>query len=360
MPKNKRIEKVYPLSPMQSGMFFHTLKNEQSRAYFQQLIFKIKGNIDRDLLQRSFDLVIERYDILRTVFRADKLEKPMQFVLKQRNFRLGFEDISHMEDNETAIYLEEFVKRDKAKGFDLTRDMLMRVSLFKTGSEAYDLAWSFHHILMDGWCLGIIYKELIYIYQSLKQGKPVRLEPVFPYANYIKWLEKQDRNQGLQYWGKYLEGYDGQAGLPKLPNQPSQTYYLEEYNLVIAEKEIAALNATARKNRVTLNTVFQTLWGILLQKYTNSDDVVFGVVVSGRPPQVKGIEKIVGLFINTVPLRVKSQPEESFAQLLKKNHENTILAKNYEYLSLADIQSKTLLKGNLIDHIMAFENLPIQ
>jgi amino acid adenylation domain-containing protein len=360
MSVNKRIEKVYPLSPMQSGMFFHSLKNEQSRAYFQQIIFKIRGKIDRDLLQQSFDLVIERYDILRTVFRIDKLEQPMQFVLKQRNFRMEFEDISHMKGNETGIYLEEFAKKDKARGFDLTRDMLMRVFLFKTGPGAYVLVWSFHHILMDGWCLGIIYKDLNYIYQTLKQGKPIRMEPVFPYANYIKWLEGQEKTKGLQYWEKYLEGYDRQASLPKLANQTPQDYRLEEYDLVIAEKEIAALNTIARKNRVTINTVFQTLWGILLQKYTNSDDVVFGVVVSGRPPQVKGVEQIVGLFINTVPLRIKNQPDESFAQLLKNVHENTIQAKNHEYLSLAEIQSKTQLKGNLIDHIMAFENLPFQ
>ena len=119
MTANKRIEKIYPLSPMQGGMFFHALKDEKSTAYFEQMIVKIKGNIDKDLLERSFNFIVARYDILRTVFRVDKLDKPLQVVLKQRNIGLRYEDISHLSENETNIYVEEFAKKDKERGFDL-------------------------------------------------------------------------------------------------------------------------------------------------------------------------------------------------------------------------------------------------
>jgi amino acid adenylation domain-containing protein len=344
---------------MQGGMLFHALQNEDSRAYFEQITFRIKGDIDRDLLQQSFDIIVARYDILRTVFRADKLEEPLQFVLKERNFKLHVEDISHLSETGKNTYLQEFVDKDKEKGFDLTRDILMRATLVKMGANAYALVWSFHHILMDGWCLGIIYKELTRVYRSLKAGIPPELEPVTPYVNYINWLKKQDKEKGLEYWGNYLEGFEQQTTLPRL--KPADGLYrLEEYDVVIAGNEARALDATARQNRVTVNSVFQTLWGILLQKYNNRNDVVFGAVVSGRPPEIEGIEKMVGLFLNTVPVRIKNRPEDSVVQLLKKVQEETALSKNFEYLLLADIQSRTALKGSPIDHIMAFENLPVQ
>jgi amino acid adenylation domain-containing protein len=360
MPKNKRIEKVYPLSPMQSGMFVHALKDKTSRAYFEQFIFTIKGSIDRDLLQQSFDIILDRYDILRTVFRADKLEEPRQFVLKQRNFKLDFIDISHLNEKEKNLHLEEHTQRDKTRGFDLTRDLLLRVALLKTAPDTFWLAWSFHHILLDGWCLGIIYRDLIRSYRGLAQGKAVELDPVTPYENYIKWLQQQDKEEGLAYWQEYLGGYEQPASLPKWGNQPPQSYRQEEQDLVITEKNVLALNTMARNHQVTLNTVMQTVWGILLQKYTGLDDVVFGVVVSGRPPGIEGIEKMVGLFINTVPTRFKSQPGDSFVQLLKNTYKETVPAREYEYLSLAEIQARTPLKSNLLDHILAFENFPLR
>ncbi|HLP62732.1 MAG TPA: condensation domain-containing protein, partial [Candidatus Deferrimicrobium sp.] len=361
MSANKRIEKVYPLSPMQAGMFFHALKNEKSRAYFEQIIFEIAGNIDPELLEQSFHLLFERYDILRTVFRAEKLDEPHQFVLTQRNFKLYVEEISHLSEAETKIYLEEFAEKDRVKGFDLTKDILMRASLFKKRGNARVLVWSFHHILMDGWCLGIIYKELMQIYHSLADGKPVKLEPVTPYINYIHWLERQDKAGGLRYWENYLGGYDGRAGLPGkgTGKTKGEEYGAAEYDLELDKKTIAGITALAGENRVTLNTLFQTLWGILLQKYNCCDDVVFGAVVSGRPAEVKNIENMIGLFINTIPVRVKSQPGCTFVQLLRNINEETILSKQYEYLPLAEIQSKTELKEGLIDHIMVFENIPL-
>ncbi|MCU0287656.1 MAG: amino acid adenylation domain-containing protein, partial [Acidobacteria bacterium] len=359
---NKRIEKVYTLSPMQAGMFFHSLKNENSQAYFEQIIFEIAGNLRPELLEESFNLLLERYDILRTVFRADKLDEPHQFVLKQRNFKLYFEDISHLSAGETKTYLDEFVQEDRRKIFDLGKDILMRASLFKTGNTGQVLVWSFHHILMDGWCLGIIYKELLQIYRLLADGKPVKLPPVTPYINYIHWLQRQDKAEGLSYWKNYLEGYDSRAGLPGkgTPKTSGEEYRPVEYDLELAKETIAAVTALAGANRVTINTLFQTLWGILLQKYNNCADVVFGAVVSGRQAEVNDIENIIGLFINTVPVRVKSYPGYRFVQLLRQINEETIQSRRYEYLPLAEIQAQTELKESLIDHIMVFENIPLK
>ncbi len=363
MSSKKRIEKVYPLSPMQAGMLVHALRDETSRAYFEQNVLKIKGEIDPDVLQRSFNLLFERYDILRTVFRVDRLKEPLQFVLKHRNLTLHVEDLTDLNEFEADNFIQKFTGKDRERGFDLGKDILMRVSLFKTGTNTYTLVWNFHHILMDGWCLGIIYKELLLAYGALKQGKPADagLQPVTPYARYIKWLEQQDKEEGLRYWEKYLEGCEQQTGLPKTKSsdlREERGYQLQAHTLVIDERETSALNTTARKNQVTVNTLIQTIWGILLQRYNNYHDVIFGVVVSGRPPEIPGIENMVGLFINTIPVRITTRGNESFVRLLQRVRERAALSRPHEYLSLAEIQSKSILKGNLIDHIMAFQNYP--
>ncbi|NIM16909.1 MAG: amino acid adenylation domain-containing protein, partial [Candidatus Aminicenantes bacterium] len=359
--ENPEIQLIYPLSPMQNGMLYHWLRNEKSDSYFSQGVFTIEGEIEKSTLEDTFNQLIERYDILRTIFVYEDLEEPLQVVLNNRKARVYDEDITHLSENQGNLYLEEFKRKDKQRGFDLTRDILMRLSLFKTGFKDYCLVWSFHHILMDGWCLGIIFKDFIEIYHSLKQGKRVELPAVIPYINYIRWLEKQEKTAGLKYWQQYLEGYEEPVGLPKLGNlKRNDDYKLEEYDLIIDEKRVSALNSIARQEGVTVNTVFQTLWSVLLQRYNNTDEVVFGVVVSGRPPEIQGIEQMVGLFINTIPIRIKSRPDREFSQLLRMVQQKGALSRPYEYLPLAEIQSKSQLKVNLIDHIMVFENYPIQ
>ncbi|MCP5052978.1 MAG: non-ribosomal peptide synthetase, partial [bacterium] len=260
--------------------------------------------------------------------------------------------------------IEEFTRDDRERGFDLARDILMRAVLFKTGLNTYSLVWSFHHILMDGWCLGIIYRELVRLYRRLQQGKTGthELEPVTPYIKYIHWLGKQDQEEGLNYWQQYLEGYDLQAGLPRLETVDpvkEETYKPGEYTPEIDQKETGDLNKIARENQVTLNTVLQTLWGILLQKYNNTNDVVFGVVVSGRTAGVQGIENMVGLFINTIPLRITTGEQDSLLELLKRIHRGAVASRPFEYLSLAKVQMISSLKGDLIHHIMVFQDYPL-
>ncbi|MGD2088937.1 MAG: non-ribosomal peptide synthase/polyketide synthase [Candidatus Aminicenantes bacterium] len=357
------ISDVYKLTPMQLGMLFHSLVDKESNAYFEQVVFSLKGEIDIRILEKSFNAIIERYDILRTIFHLEDKDQPLQIVLKHRKTKVHFNNIDHLSKQEQQQYLHDFMAKDKKKGFDLTRDMLMRLSLFKTGKYSYKLIWSFHHILMDGWCLGIIYKDLSRLYYSLKKGEPLKLEPVTPYVNYIKWLETQDKEQGLKYWQEYLQGVEEQTGMNQLGQRKSQQqgkYEVGTYAFTLDEEKTTRINKIAAENNTTVNTVFQTLWGILLQRYNNTDEVVYGIVVSGRPPEVEGIETMVGLFINTVPIRITSQDEKKFSQLLQNLREKTAISKSYEYLPLPEIQTQSHLKNKLIDHIMVFENYPIE
>jgi amino acid adenylation domain-containing protein/non-ribosomal peptide synthase protein (TIGR01720 family) len=361
MGKDFKTELIYPLSPMQSGMLYHSLSKESKDVdpHFTQGLFSIRGKIEKSLFEKSYNKLIERYDILRTVFVYKELNEPLQVVLKERKAVVYYENIDHLNREEKKTFLEDFMHKDEERGLNPAKDILMRVALFKTGNESYKLLWSFHHILMDGWCLGIIFNDFMRIYGFLQENKPIRLEPVTPYINYIKWIKQQDRQEDLRYWPEYLEGYNQKISLPKLGGVKESGFQWQEHRLIIAEALSESLNRIASANQVTMSTVFQSIWGILLQQYNNCDDVVFGTVVSGRPPEVEEIEHMVGLFINTLPIRIKREEKQDFSSLLKWVQQKSVMAKSYEYLPLAEIQANSLLKRELLDHIIAFENYPV-
>jgi len=361
MGKDFKIELIYPLSPMQSGMLYHSLSKESKDVdpYFTQGLFSLGGRLEKSIFERSYNKLIERYDILRTVFVYKELAEPLQIVLKERKAVVYYENIDHLSGEEQKTVLEDFMRQDEERGFDLAGGMLMRVSLFRTGSESYKLLWSFHHILMDGWCLGIIFNDFMRIYGFLQEGKPLPLEPAPPYINYIKWINRQDKEADLRYWREYLEGYNQKQGLPKPGGVKESGFHRQEHRLIIAAALSRCLPGIASANQVTMSTVFQAIWGILLLKYNNCDDVVFGTVVSGRPPQVDGIEHMVGLFINTLPVRIKPEEKQDFSSLLQGIRQKAVMAKSYEYLPLAEIQANSPLKRELLDHIIAFENYPV-
>ncbi len=359
---NGAIERAYPLSPMQGGMLYHWIKSQPSDAYFEQSTISIEGEMDGAVLTKSFNALINRYDILRTLFYYDGLDEPIQAVLTERRVEIGFEDIGAMGEHEKEEYLEKFKEADRSRGFDLTADPLMRGCLFKMDHHWFKLVWSFHHILMDGWCLGLIFEEMLQYYEAFNWGSSLRLERVTPYVEYIRWLERMDKEAGLKLWREYLDDFEHPTGLPLPAKVAEETAYRpEEYCLELNEVFTAGLNGLAASGRVTLNTVFQVLWGLLLHRYNNTDDAVFGAVVSGRPAEIEGIERMVGLFINTVPVRVKVQEDyRGIGQLLQAVHDETAALKSVEYLPLAEIQAGSLLKRELLDHIVAFENYPVQ
>lgn len=366
--RNCFIENVYRLSPMQSGMYYHYLASDEPSLYFQQYEIRLKGRLDREVLEKSLGILQERYDVLRTVFVQENLSEPVQIVLKARKPDIRFVDIPGLKENEQVEYVNTFKQKDREEGFELSVDRLMRISLLKIAEDSYKVVWSFHHIVMDGWCIGIIFKDLVRIYISLREQRPVELEPVRPYGEFIRWLEQQDREEGLKFWENYLYGYEQSAALPRLrepesfdESQHEYQYRVAEYGFEIDRELTRDLIAVANENHVTLNTLVQVLWGILLQKINRTDDVVFGGVVSGRPHEIEDVETMVGLFINTIPVRiVLTEGTIRFRRLIREVQQKSILARSYEYLPLAEIESCSPLKNRLIDHIMIFENYPVQ
>ncbi|MCP4151600.1 MAG: amino acid adenylation domain-containing protein [bacterium] len=358
MFKRSDVKDIYSLSAMQEGMLFHYIIDKDTNIFFEQLNLRIHGEIRHSLFQQAFNKLVEKYDVLRTVFVYKNTPKPRQVVLKKREATVGFEDLSRGVEDEKEKEVANFKKKERETKYNLTRDIPMRFSLVKISENKYEIVWSFHHIIMDGWCTAILLKEILSYYGRFLRGETVILSDSAPYSDYIRWLEKQDKDTGLDYWRNYLEDYETPAILPKTGSGAGNTVQAE-LTFQIPRELGSCLKGIAHDNQVTLNSIFQLAWGILLQNYNKTSDVIFGSVVSGRPTELANVETIIGLFMNTIPLRVKSQPGEKFIHMLKKLQQDMVASRQFDYMPLVEVLATTPLKQALVDHVIVFENYPL-
>lgn len=356
------VENVYPLSPMQEAMLFHSLMDPDSAHYFEQLAFDLKGALDISTMEDSINELIKRYDIFRTIFLHKDHEYPLQVVLKERKVDFTYEDLR--EDCKKASkeeVIQEYKQRDISRKFDLSKDIMMRLTLLRSSTDEFTLIWSYHHIVMDGWCVPIIFNEFKEIYSNLMHGKVPVLPTAKPYANYISWLQERNDQEAMDYWEGYLSGYDSLATLPAkttVPQSGDRPYDLKSNGLILDKQCVASLNDISKSYGVTVNTIIQLAWSVLLSRYNNVNDVVFGAVVSGRPSEIEGIESMIGMFINTVPIRVSFEQEDTVSSLLKRVQEEVMAGTPYHYSPLSKIHSLNELGTGLLDHIILFDNYP--
>ncbi|MBW7477833.1 amino acid adenylation domain-containing protein, partial [Paenibacillus oenotherae] len=353
------ISKMYRLTPMQEGMLFHSLYDPDSPYYFEQFHFAVRGPFQADLFENSLNAIIERYEIFRTLFIHEELEEPLQIVLEERPVALQLVDLMHLSIAEQENYIEQFKCNDKLQGFRLSEDELIRVAVLRTEEGCSHLIWSFHHILMDGWCLAIVMNEVMQIYYSLQEGTAPKLGTIYPYSDYIRWLDNQSPDEAENYWKAYLQGYNQASSLPK--RIQSRTKFDRKEIVFALDRDVTRkIEQTASLCQVTVNTVFQGAWAVMLSKYNQLEDVVFGSVVSGRPAEITGVETMLGLFLNTIPVRVSCKESMSGADFLKCIQSNALASAKYDYQSLAKIQGDSELKDQLFDHLIVFENYPVQ
>lgn len=361
MRTNGNIENIFSLTPMQEGMLFYALLNKSSDAYFNQVSYRIHGFFDQDLVHASLNKLFERHDILRVAFIHEGVSRPVQVVLKNRKSEFYFEDIRQLgEENHKVAYIENFRKKDIQRSFKLAAEVLMRVSLLQTGDEEYELIWSNHHILMDAWCVGILIEEFYLIYNALFQNTVPQLNPTRSFGDYLKWLERQDKDDAKQFWRNYLAGYEGISNMPRTNLTDTENKFDgKTANFFLTSNQTKAINELAKKYQVTVNSVAQTIWGVILSKYNNSRDVVFGSVVANRPSEIPDVESIIGLFINTLPVRINYNESVSFIELVITTQEKALTSEKHQYYSLADIQSESCQNQQLFDHIFIFQNTPL-
>ncbi|MCP5105000.1 MAG: amino acid adenylation domain-containing protein [bacterium] len=364
LQKQYALEEIYALSPMQEGMLFHALYEEDTSMYFEQASFRLHGDLEETLLKKSLDQLLKRHDVLRTAIIYEGLDRPVQLVIKDRQAGFLYKDIRdprHREEQNKDAYIEAFKQSDRQRSFLLAEDVLIRLAVLRTDEYQYQFVWSFHHVLMDGWCTTILVSEYFEIYKSLLENRAHHLPEIVPYRRFIQWLDTQDREVSRQFWTRYLAGYDEPAALPALEKfkKDGRRYHSQTYDFQLDKKTTNALNRLASVNQVTLNTLMQTVWGIIAAKYNRTDDAVFGAVVSGRPSEITGVETMVGLFINTVPVRINSRRHSLFNSLLAHVQEKALESEPHHYFPLAEIQALSPVKQNLLDHIVIFENYPI-
>jgi amino acid adenylation domain-containing protein/non-ribosomal peptide synthase protein (TIGR01720 family) len=354
------VEDFYSLSPLQEGLLFQSLFDPDAEPYFCQVRLQFTGALDIEAFRQAWFALSRRHVVLRSVFLHEDLPRPIQVVLKENPPDVRFGDLRHLEDGDRAAWLERFCLDDRGRGFDLQRGPLLRVSVFRERDSDYHIIWSYHHLLIDGWCLAILQRDFVEFYDALREGRPPRLPGAAPYRDYIRWLGLQDRNAARQFWRDYLDGYAHLAAVPAFARNPDLPRSLAERTLVLEVEQSARLADFAARTGVTLNAVVLSLWGLLLARYNDCDDVVFGSIVSGRPSELPGVEEIVGLFICAVPVRVIAKSDWPFSQLVRSVQEDALAALPHQHLPLAEIQAGSALGRNLFDHMLIFENYPLR
>ncbi|MGF6848996.1 amino acid adenylation domain-containing protein/non-ribosomal peptide synthase protein (TIGR01720 family) [Chitinophaga sp. W3I9] len=354
LQRETMLEDVYTLSPFQEGLYYHWLATPGSPMYFEQMSYRLKGKLDIAILKQSYYTLVSRHAVMRTYFTQRFGERLLQVV--SRSVSEGFSVLEPAGDGES--FVEAFREQDRLRGFDLHKGSQMRLTVIDMGEEMYEFVWSHHHIIMDGWCVSILVKEFFQIYEGLKTGVAPELGRVYPYSGYIKWIENLSREKTLDYWRNYLSGYDTLSTLPKTP-----FLHPEEGNqhqlLILDGSRREAIRKLCTTIGITESAFVQVVWGILLSKYNDTDDVVFGTVVSGRPAHLEGMEEMIGLFSNAIPVRIRPEKASGIRTLLKEVQQMWIDGSDHHYMQLAEIQAASSLGRNLMDHMLVFENFPV-
>ncbi len=355
----REVEGIYRLSPLQQGLLFHTLYEPGSGQYFERTSCLLRG-LEVGAFQKAWATVVKRHPALRTSFHWEGLNETVQVVHRRVDLPWEEGDWRELSDAERRERLKRHLEEDRQRGFRLDQAPLMRMGLMRVDEESYYFIWSHHHVLLDGWSAALVIKEVFVYYEAYRQGREMELEQPRAYSDYIEWLERQDREKAESYWRRALKGFQTPTALRVADNRRASGGY-QSQRITLSEGMSERLRAVARGHQLTLNTLAQGAWAVLLSRYSGEEDVVFGATVSGRESGLTGIESMVGVFINTLPVRVRVRGGREVSGLLKQLQEEQAEARQYEYSSLAEVQkwSETVVGERLFESLLAYENYPV-
>jgi amino acid adenylation domain-containing protein len=363
-PVEVEIEDLYPLSPTQQGMLFHSLESPNSGMYFNQVCYEFDATLNIQALEQSWQKMLDRHSILRTAFVWEDLEEPLQVVCRNLKLPVRQEDWRKMADPEQAQRLESFLLADRLRGFNLSEAPLMRLTVIRVADDRFNFIWSHHHLLLDGWSVPSLLKELFDTYTALYQGKELELPPAPSYAEYIDWLGRRDLSEAESFWRQTLKGFTAPTRIgvdsPHADAAMRTTDY-DDLGIRLSEAETDRLQAMSRQHRLTLNTIVQGAWALLLSRYSGDDDIVFGTTFSGRPLDLPGAETMIGLFINLLPVRAQVNAEEFLLPWLGKLQDLLVEMQKFQFSPLIRIQewSEAPRRMPLFELILGFENSPV-
>jgi len=358
----QNVEDLYPLSPMQQGMLFHTLYAPDSGVYIEQLCCRIHGTFDVAMFEHAWRRVMDRHTVLRTAFVFGGLKEPAQVVYRSVNLPIRYLDWRPDPAGTLQSRLDAYCEADRREGFRLDDPPLMRLTLIWTADHEWYFVWTYHHALLDGWSTPLVLREVLAYYDAFVNGNDPVLPPPRPYRAYIAWLRRQDPQAAERFWRDYLAGFATLTPISIARSSVSDqeaTYRLTQTHWTTGST--AALRDLARRHGLTLNTIVQGAWALLLGFYSGQNDVVFGATVAGRPPELAGIEEMAGLFINTLPVRVRIEPDQAVVTWLANLQERQVAARQFEYTPLFQIQAwSEIPRGqSLFESLLVFENYPI-
>lgn len=354
--KHLDIQRIIPLSPMQEGILYHKRLAEESTNYVVQCSYRVSGDFCQEVFIKAYELLHETHSVLRTSIVYEQVTEPRQIVFTNKGAECN---VYQYNGNEQAYEAEK--QQDIQRGFNLEHDTLLRASIHYVSRDDTRLVFCFHHIIIDGWSFALLMGELQGLYSRLISKETpeaikanIKIDNTF--EEHVRTVIKKGRANALTYWGELLSGYEEPTKIISWENKIPAGPGVEAIFAELTETDSIRLYETAKFVRVTLSVLLETAWGVVLQQYNNCNDVVFGKIVSGRGSQIQGIESAAGLFINTIPVRIQAEKNDTFRSLLEKIQKQAIDSQEFDYVPLLDVQHQTDLGSELIQSLFAFEN----
>lgn len=344
---------------MQAGILFHYLTDAENNCYFEQLLLDIHGKVDRQVFERAWSHVVDGNEMLRTFFRWEEIENPVQIVLKKHLPEIRYYDLSGVEPGKNHDPAGEIAAKDKKEKFDI-RSVPFRLTLCKT-IDAYRLIISYHHIILDGWSMGIILREFFSAYEHLTRGEEPVPHRKTRFKEFIRVLKNRDDENREAFWAGYLHDVENHTPLSIQTAARAEALEFDVYTHCAGQPLTSRLNQFARDLKITLSSLLYSGWGLLLQRYGNSGDVCFGTTLSGRNVPLTGIEQMAGLFINTIPLRAQTRPGQDTPGYLHAMQDQIEAREPHSLTPLVDIKKYCGLDNEkeLFDSLVVIENYPL-
>jgi len=363
------IDDVYPLTPMQEGMLLHTLLEPGTGIYYMQDRYRINSALDAERFAQAWQAVVARHEALRASFSWNAGEAMLQIIHKPGKTAVDYQDWRDLDDGAQEARLQALHKQEREAGFELLREAPFHLRLVRVADERYWFMMSNHHILIDAWCRSLLMNDFFEVYQALGEGRPAQLSVPPRYRDYIGWLQRQDLNEARQWWQANLTGFERATAIPS--DRPLRHDHAGDGMIVgdcytrLDVTDGVRLRELAQAHQLTINTFAQAAWALVLARYSGERDVAFGVTVAGRPVSMPQMQRTVGLFINSIALRVQlpaAGERCSVRQWLQRVLEHNMEVREYEYLPLVAIQEcSELPKGQpLFNSLFVFENAPVE
>jgi len=361
--QNRDLEDVYDATPTQAGILFHALASPRSGVYVMQLSGRLDGMPEVEAFEQAWLEVIRRHPILRTSFWWADVQTPLQLVHRDARLQVQRNDWRKLSTIERDNAFERFLQEDRKRELDLAFGPLMRLTFMHLGENEYRFVWTHHHLLLDGWSLPVVIRDLVEAFGAGPMDGSGESATLPRFRDYVAWLRGQDVAAATTFWKGYLAGFTAPTslGIDRDGYKPGRTVLFDQRVIRVPAVQTHALKAMARSGRVTLNTVLQGVWALLLSRYSGQSDVVFGTTVSGRSAPIAGIEAMVGMLINTLPVRIAVSGDQRWLPWLASLQRQQVAVREHEHTALTHIQEiSDVPRGSpLFESLLVFENYPV-